>query len=51
MKPTTKQELIDGIKRFWSEKVSSEKCNRYIDHVLREAIPGVIVENGGATKH
>ena len=51
VKPTTKQELIDGIKRFWSEKVTSEKCNRYIDHVLREAIPEVIVENGGATKH
>ena len=51
VKPTIKQELIDGIKWFWSKKLTSEKCNRYIDHVLREAIPEVIVENGGATKH
>ena len=51
VKPKTKQELIDGITKFWNEKVSAEKCNNYIDHVLRKAIPTVIAEKGGATKH
>ena len=51
VKPKTKQELIDGITKFWNEKVSAEKCNNYIDHVLRKAIPAVIAEQGGATKH
>ena len=51
VKPKTKQELVDGIKKFWNEKVSAEKCNKYIDHVLRKAIPTVVAEKGGATKH
>ena len=51
VKPTTKQELIDGIRKFWRKKVTVEKCNRYIDHVLRDAIPEVITQQGGATKH
>ena len=36
-KPTTKQELIDGIVRFW-ETVTVEKCNKYINH-LKKVIP------------
>lgn len=51
VKPTTKQELIDGIQKFWTKKVTPEKCNKYIDHVLQEAIPAVIAAKGGATKH
>ena len=51
VKPTTKQELIDGIKKFWTKKVTAEKCNKYIDHVLRDVVPAVIAEMGGATKH
>ena len=47
VKPTTKQELIGGIRKFWRKKVTVEKCNRYIDHVLRDAI----TQQGGATKH
>ena len=31
IKPTTKQELIDGIKQFWST-VTVAKCNKYINH-------------------
>ena len=31
VKPWTKQELIDGILKFW-ETVSVEKCNKYINH-------------------
>ena len=49
VKPTTKQELVDGIKKFWTKKITVEKCNKYIDHVLFEAIPDVIVARGGVT--
>ena len=37
IKPKTKQELIDGIVRFW-ETVTVEKCNRCINH-LNKVIP------------
>ena len=47
VKPTTKQELFDGIKKFWAKKITVEKCNKYIDHVLFDAIPDVIVARGG----
>ena len=46
-KPTTKQELIDGIVRFW-ETVTVEKCNKYINH-LKKVIPRVIEVQGAAT--
>jgi len=48
VKPKTKQELVDGIKKFWKEKVSAEKCNNYINHVLWKAIPAVVAEKGAA---
>ena len=51
VKPTTKQELVDGIKKFWAKKITVEKCNKYVDHVLFDAIPDVIVARGGATQH
>ena len=51
VKPRTKQELIDGIKKFWRKKITVQKCNKYIDHVLHKAIPDVIAEDGRATKH
>ena len=47
MKPRTKQELVDGILKFW-ETVSIEKCNRYINH-LNKVIPKVIELEGAAT--
>ena len=47
MKPRTKQEVIDGILKFW-ETVSIEKCNRYINH-LNKVIPKVIELEGAAT--
>ena len=34
VKPCNKQELVDGIKKFWERKVTPEKCAKYIDHVL-----------------
>ena len=47
IKPTTKQQLIDGIKDFW-ETVSVAKCEKYINH-LKKVLPKVIELNGAAT--
>ena len=47
VKPTTKQELIDGIKQFWAT-VDSCKCTKYIRH-LRKVIPKVIEVKGEPT--
>ena len=30
IKPRNKQELVDGIKKFWVRKVTPEKCAKYI---------------------
>ena len=47
IKPTTKQELIDGITTFWAT-VDVHKCCKYIGH-LRKVIPRVIEMGGDAT--
>ncbi len=47
IKPRVKQELVDGILKFW-ETVDVEKCTRYIRH-LRKVLPRVIELNGQAT--
>ena len=46
VKPSTKEELVRGIKDFWETKVTPELCNRYINH-LYKVLP-VVVENVGA---
>ena len=51
VKPRNKQELVDGIKKFWAKKVTPEKCAKYIDHVLHKAIPAVVEAQGAATKY
>ena len=51
VKPRNKQELVDGIKKFWAKKVTREKCAKYIDHALYKAIPAVVEAQGAATKH
>ena len=51
VKPRSKQELIDGIKKFWRKKVDANKCVKYIDHVLHKAIPAVVELCGAATKY
>ena len=51
VKPHNKQELVDGIKKFWTKKVTPEKCAKYIDHVLHKAIPAVVEAQGAATKY
>lgn len=47
VKPTTKQELVNGINSFWAT-VDEHKCCRYINH-LRKVLPRVIEVNGEAT--
>ena len=51
VKPRNKQELVNGIKKFWKKKVAPEKCEKYIDHVLHKAIPAVVEPQGTATKY
>jgi len=47
VKPQQKDELIEGIKRFWAT-VDVAKCTKYIRH-LRKVIPKVIEVNGEPT--
>ena len=47
VKPRTKEELVQGILKFW-ETVDLEKCRKYIKH-LRKVIPKVIEKCGDAT--
>ena len=39
MKPQNKQQLVEGIKAFWARKVTEQKCEKYIDHVLKKVVP------------
>ena len=47
VKPTSKDDLIDGIKKFW-RTVDVTKCTKYIRH-LRKVIPKVIDVRGEPT--
>ena len=47
VKPTSKQQLIDGIHAFW-RTVDAPKCTKYIRH-LRRVLPRVIELQGAAT--
>ena len=47
VRPTTKTELVAGIKQFW-DTVDVAKCNKYINH-LRKVVPKVISLDGAAT--
>ena len=47
VRPTTKTELVQGIKNFW-DTVDVAKCNKYINH-LRKVVPKVISLEGAAT--
>ena len=47
VKPTTKQELVNGIQEFW-RTVDVTKCKKYIRH-LRKVIPKVVEVEGAAT--
>ena len=47
MKPRTKQELVDGILKFW-ETVDIAKCTCYIRHLMKVLRP-VVELKGDAT--
>lgn len=49
VKPRNKEELVNGIKKFWERKITAEKCRKYIDHVLYKAIPAIVEVQGAAT--
>ena len=49
IKPLNKDELVNGIQKFWTT-VTVEKCKRYIGH-LRKVIPRVIELEGQATSY
>jgi len=38
LKPHTKDELVNGIARFWQERIDTEKCSRYTGH-LQSVLP------------
>jgi len=44
-------ELVDGIKKFWAEKVTEEKCVKYIVHILKKVVPAVVEACGAATQY
>jgi hypothetical protein len=48
VKPTTKDELVEGIKNFWVTTMTPKLCKKYISH-LRKVWPQVIQQNGAAT--
>ena len=50
VKPQNKQDLVDGIKAFWVERVTEEKCAKYIDHVLKKVVPAAVEAKGAATQ-
>ena len=47
VKPTGKQQLIDGVAQFW-ETVDVAKCQKYIKH-LKKVLPRIIEFGGGPT--
>ena len=46
----TKEELVDGISRFWEERVDAAKCTKYIGH-LQTVLPLVVAHQGRASGH
>lgn len=46
--PTTKDQLVQYINDFWTNVLTVEKCNVYIDHIYKTA-PVVILAKGKPT--
>ena len=44
-KPQNKEELIQGIGKFWSEKMTVDQCQRYIGHI-NKVLPEIIGVEG-----
>ena len=48
IKPKTKEELLNDLNKFLRERMTPEKCTRYIDH-LKYVVPKVIEQQGRAS--
>ena len=49
IKPSTKEELVAGIREFWTARMTKERCTRYIEHVRIKVVPRVVELGGAAT--
>ena len=47
VKPRTKEELVNGINKFWND-LNSARYSRYIDH-LEKVFPAVVARDGAAS--
>lgn len=47
-KPKTRADLEKGLQDFWNQRISVEKCTKYIHH-LKKVLPMVILRGGAAT--
>jgi len=50
VKPRSKEELVNGIRRFWEERVDAAKCTKYIGH-LQKVLPIVVERQGKTSGH
>ena len=50
IKPKMKEELVTWIRKFWTTRVTKEKCQRYINHVRTKVVPRVVELQGQATR-
>ncbi|KAK3711266.1 hypothetical protein QZH41_007880 [Actinostola sp. cb2023] len=50
VKPSNKEELVNGIKDFWATQMTQEQCREYIEHIRIKVIPKVIEVAGQATE-
>ena len=46
--PKTKDELINVLVQFWYQKMTTEQCNLYIDHIYKVAPVCVLLEGAAA---
>lgn len=47
-KPSSKDELIETIKKFWNKHMDLDQCRRYVAHI-HKVLPAVILAKGGPT--
>ena len=47
VRPRKKQELVDGIKLFWHQKLTIPQCRKYINHIWK-VIPVLVAKHGEA---
>ena len=48
MTPLTKKDLVDGIRLFWAQRMTPEKCTKYIRHTF-SVLPKIVEKEGGIT--